>query len=361
MVVPFHQVHTAFGQLFQMKIALFVQEILSVLVTPFVLWYSLPGCAGAIVDFFREFTVHVDGLGYVCSFGVFDFARHGDTRVRQCCSPLVERLANTNVVSLQFGAPVQVRDERWKSGEGKMEKSFLTFAHANPSWVPRDQAQSLFLSRMTDASVAPHHQPHHRQSHSPHHQTSFHHQHASRAPGLSMNLHPRFVTSSEIGGRSASRPHRFASGGMGVTASALVEERPTEDGSTMNFTTGQGLGTNVRQRETSHRAIPGSSPPPPHTAASSAAPNARHVASTSTFSPNSVFMETPIEEESRLDGESFVAPTQGRPFGAYSEEDGNDDVDQNNGAGKRTVGVGGAGTGLGGVIGELYHMQGKKW
>jgi autophagy-related protein 9 len=64
-----------------MKIALFVQEIASVLVTPFVLWYSLPECASAVVDFFREFTVHVDGLGYVCSFGVFDFARHGDTRV----------------------------------------------------------------------------------------------------------------------------------------------------------------------------------------------------------------------------------------------------------------------------------------
>lgn len=67
---PCSQVHVAFGKLFQMKIALFVQEILSVLITPFVLWYSLPDCAGPVVDFFREFTVHVDGLGYVCSFAV---------------------------------------------------------------------------------------------------------------------------------------------------------------------------------------------------------------------------------------------------------------------------------------------------
>lgn len=73
--------HLAFGQLFQMKIALLFQELISVVVTPFVLWYTLPTCAGAIVDFFREFTVHVDGLGYVCSFAVFDFKRHGDTRV----------------------------------------------------------------------------------------------------------------------------------------------------------------------------------------------------------------------------------------------------------------------------------------
>ncbi|KPV73033.1 uncharacterized protein RHOBADRAFT_17299 [Rhodotorula graminis WP1] len=74
------KVHVAFGKLFQMKIVLFVQELLSVLITPFVLWYSLPDCAGPVVDFFREFTVHVDGLGYVCSFAVFDFKRHGDAK-----------------------------------------------------------------------------------------------------------------------------------------------------------------------------------------------------------------------------------------------------------------------------------------
>lgn len=53
-----------------MKVILFLQEIFSVLITPFVLWYTLPKCAGPVVDFFREFTIHVDGLGYVCSFAV---------------------------------------------------------------------------------------------------------------------------------------------------------------------------------------------------------------------------------------------------------------------------------------------------
>ena len=60
---------------------IFVQEILSVVLTPLVLWFSLPDCAPAITDFFREFTVHVDGLGYVCSFAVFDFKRHGNVNV----------------------------------------------------------------------------------------------------------------------------------------------------------------------------------------------------------------------------------------------------------------------------------------
>ena len=89
-----------------MKIKIFGQELLSVILTPFVLWYSLPPCAASIVDFFREFTVHVDGLGYVCSFAEFNFKRNGN---------------------VQFGAPEGVVDEKLTSKEGKMEKSFLNF------------------------------------------------------------------------------------------------------------------------------------------------------------------------------------------------------------------------------------------
>jgi autophagy-related protein 9 len=75
------QIHTEFGQLFAMKILIFVEELISVVLTPFVLWFSLPGCAPAVVDFFREFTVHVDGRGYVCSFAEFNFERHGNVKV----------------------------------------------------------------------------------------------------------------------------------------------------------------------------------------------------------------------------------------------------------------------------------------
>lgn len=64
-----------------MKIMIYAHELLSVVLTPFVLWLSLPDCAPAIVDFFREFTIHVDSLGYVCSFAVFDFQRHGNVKV----------------------------------------------------------------------------------------------------------------------------------------------------------------------------------------------------------------------------------------------------------------------------------------
>ncbi|KAI0958042.1 hypothetical protein AcW1_006235 [Taiwanofungus camphoratus] len=127
------KVHEEFGQLFAMKVMIFAQELLSVILTPFVLWYSLPPCSPAIIDFFREFTVHVDGLGYVCSFAVFDFQRHGN---------------------IKFGAPTKAADERLMSKEGKMEKSFLNFKAAHPEWTPTDPTGSLYLSRIADFSAA---------------------------------------------------------------------------------------------------------------------------------------------------------------------------------------------------------------
>ncbi|KAJ7087742.1 autophagy protein Apg9-domain-containing protein [Mycena epipterygia] len=131
------KIHKEFGQLFAMKILIFVEELISVVLTPFVLWFSLPDCAPAIIDFFREFTVHVDGRGYVCSFAEFNFERHGNVK---------------------FGAPTRIHDKRMVSNEGKMEKSFLNFKAANPDWNPTDPSGSLYLSRMADLSAS--HYPH---------------------------------------------------------------------------------------------------------------------------------------------------------------------------------------------------------
>lgn len=68
-------VRKEFAALYQVKIVIFLDEILSMIFTPFVLWFSLPKCSDRLIDFFREFTVHVDGMGYLCSFAVFDFKK----------------------------------------------------------------------------------------------------------------------------------------------------------------------------------------------------------------------------------------------------------------------------------------------
>ena len=69
------EVRLEFVRLYQVKFVIFLEEMLSIILTPFVLWFSLPKCSDKLIDFFREFTVHVDGLGYVCSFAVFDFQK----------------------------------------------------------------------------------------------------------------------------------------------------------------------------------------------------------------------------------------------------------------------------------------------
>ncbi|KAI8048954.1 autophagy protein Apg9-domain-containing protein [Gilbertella persicaria] len=128
-----HQLHTdhvrgEFCKLFDYKVAIFLQELTSVIFAPLVLCLSLPESAEQIINFFREFTVHVNELGYVCSFAQFDFERHGNVK---------------------YGVQGAVaEDEYYLSKQGKMEKSFLNFKANHPRWQPHDMAGSMYLSKV---------------------------------------------------------------------------------------------------------------------------------------------------------------------------------------------------------------------
>lgn len=63
-----------------MQALMFLEELASVVLTPFVLYVSLPKCAPAILAFVRDFTVHVDGVGHICSLAAFDLQRHGNAK-----------------------------------------------------------------------------------------------------------------------------------------------------------------------------------------------------------------------------------------------------------------------------------------
>ncbi|KAI9816594.1 MAG: autophagy protein atg9 [Pycnora praestabilis] len=102
-----------FSMLYKMKVVIFMEEILSIIFTPFVLWFSLPRCSDRLVDFFREFTVHVDGLGYVCSFAVFDFKKGGNNTAQQ-----QQQLE---------GDAKGLRDDYYSTKDGKMLASYYGF------------------------------------------------------------------------------------------------------------------------------------------------------------------------------------------------------------------------------------------
>lgn len=122
------EVHREFGQLYTLKILIFVQEVLSVVTTPFVLWLSLPGCAPDVIDFFRKYTIHVDGVGHVCSFAVFDFARQ----------PTASTMGGAAARGMRSGSNERPQQRKMRNGmrEGKMEQSILGFKANHPDWDP---------------------------------------------------------------------------------------------------------------------------------------------------------------------------------------------------------------------------------
>lgn len=75
------QVYREFARMFEYKAVFLLQEALSVLIAPAILWFVMPSYAPQIINFFREFTVYKDGVGHVCSFAMFDFRRHGNAKV----------------------------------------------------------------------------------------------------------------------------------------------------------------------------------------------------------------------------------------------------------------------------------------
>ena len=129
------EVRAEFALLYKMKVVIFFEEMLSIIFTPFVLWFSLPRCSDKIIDFFREFTVHVDGLGYVCSFAVFDFKKGANTH------------ATTNDGRVQ-----DLREDYYSTKDGKMLASYYGFID---NYVTNTRTATPFLHSTTNHHFHP--------------------------------------------------------------------------------------------------------------------------------------------------------------------------------------------------------------
>lgn len=118
-------VRLEFATLFQYTGMMLLEEMASIFLTPYLLLFVVPKRVDDILQFIADFTVHVEGVGHVCSFSVFDFQNHG----------------NTN-----YGSPDNVPRTK-RSSQGKMEKSFLSFQSNYPSWEP-DTKGKQFISNL---------------------------------------------------------------------------------------------------------------------------------------------------------------------------------------------------------------------
>ncbi|KAJ6844662.1 autophagy-related protein 9 isoform X2 [Iris pallida] len=114
-------VRKEFETLFQYAGKMLLEEMASIFITPYLLIFVVPKRVDDILRFITDFTVDIEGVGHVCSFSAFNFESHGN---RKYGSP--------------FGA---ARDLR--SSQGKMEKSFLSFQSAYPTWEPNSHGKRV--------------------------------------------------------------------------------------------------------------------------------------------------------------------------------------------------------------------------
>ena len=109
-----------------MQVQLFLEEMFSVVLTPYILYFVMPPCVADIVDFVAHNTVEVEGVGAVCSLAVFDLTRHGNTK---------------------YGSsPGGASSKQCRSRQGKVEKSLLTFIATYPTWEPPVGASALLTN-----------------------------------------------------------------------------------------------------------------------------------------------------------------------------------------------------------------------
>ncbi|XP_006006957.1 autophagy-related protein 9B [Latimeria chalumnae] len=127
------------AQLFQYKAVFILEELLSPIITPFILIFCLRNKSLEIIDFFRNFSVEVVGVGDICSFAQMDIRKHGNP---------------------QWLSEGQTEASVYQQAEnGKTELSLMHFTITNPRWQP-PQESSVFISHLKekvqhDAANAP--------------------------------------------------------------------------------------------------------------------------------------------------------------------------------------------------------------
>ncbi|KAF1985884.1 APG9-domain-containing protein [Aulographum hederae CBS 113979] len=122
------EVRKDFLGLYKLQIVLLVEEALAMIFLPYICIFSLPTCANQLVDFFREFTIHVDGLGHVCYFAEFKPDRVGEN-------------PSTNKTAIGGGAVgiAHLRDDYYGTKDDKMMASQLGFRREYGMMPPTPQ------------------------------------------------------------------------------------------------------------------------------------------------------------------------------------------------------------------------------
>jgi len=133
-------VKSAFSELFQYKVKLFLLEVTSIIVAPIILCHSLPLCAPRICAFVQKVKVEVPGAGDHCGFATFDFDLFHDESWEGNDEACVRTNLSSSTVGRSNGTTISHRP---KAKMGKIEKSFFNFKTVHPDWKCAASGQNL--------------------------------------------------------------------------------------------------------------------------------------------------------------------------------------------------------------------------
>lgn len=157
-----NRIRQEFQQLFQYRAVGLLEELLSPLVTPYVLYRCVYPRTLDIVDFFRNFTVSVEGVEDVCSFAQMDVRKHGNldwlagtNETPEYDTLLQPGTKDKNIVG-EVGHKGGAPNQYTQAEDGKIELSLMHFALTNPTWTPPHATTRQFISTTMKESADPH-------------------------------------------------------------------------------------------------------------------------------------------------------------------------------------------------------------
>lgn len=143
------EVKNEFCKLYNLRIVILFRELASLIVTPFILWFSLPKSADKIVEFFRETSVYVDGLGYICKYAMFDLNQLPPRK-------------NNNTSSVDLGHTQDKRDTNHHNDESEDQESDDNDEEENENAINKMMQSYLYFIddyENSENAVGKHHLP----------------------------------------------------------------------------------------------------------------------------------------------------------------------------------------------------------
>merc|ERR1719186_2537438 len=138
-----NKVMNELGLLFPYTAVYLLEELISPIITPIILIFHLRYKSQEIVDFFRNFTVDVVGVGDVCSFAQMDVRRHGNPSWQ---------VGNNKEEAAEGDVSVQPKTNTYTQAEdGKTEMSLIHFTLTNPGWRPPAESEGYLAGLRANA------------------------------------------------------------------------------------------------------------------------------------------------------------------------------------------------------------------